>query len=72
MKLRKSFKKLRWGWKGKKKAERSSRLLQQVMPSDEAYKSDHESSPKRRNRNVDRPGFSLTLMTNNFRRFNAR
>src|SRR5947207_13949036 len=42
------------------------RLLSQIIPSD--LDDDHRS----RRKNVDRPGFSLPLMSNNFRRCNAR
>ena len=66
------FKRPRWGRKRKSKAERGSRLLRQVIPADDADGSEAEDSPKRRKQPVNRPGFSLPLMTNNFRRFNAR
>lgn len=46
-------------------------LLQQVLPSQ--YIPEGSSTEDRRSRKyVDRPGFSLPVMSNNFRRFNAR
>ncbi|KIV83971.1 hypothetical protein PV11_05951 [Exophiala sideris] len=52
-----------------------SKILQQVIPADEG--DDDETTPtspvdKRSSAYVSRPAFSLPLMTNNFRRFNAR
>lgn len=47
------------------------RLLQQVLPSQDIPEG--SSIKDRRSRKyVDRPGFSLPVMSNNFRRFNAR
>ncbi|KAI1613234.1 integral peroxisomal membrane peroxin-domain-containing protein [Exophiala viscosa] len=53
----------------------NSMILQQVIPADED--DDYETTPtspaeKRSSAYVSRPAFSLPLMTNNFRRFNAR
>lgn len=53
------------------RSKRETRLLQQVIPSEESNVGssyDGSSSSKQ----MDRPGFSIPLMTNNFRRFNAR
>ena len=47
------------------------RLMQQVIPLEGADES--EAPPdERSSKYIRRPGFSLPLMTNNFRRFNAR
>ena len=61
MKLR--FKK----WRAKKR----NRLLQQVIPIQGADNVDNEED-RLPSRYLNRPAFSLPLMTNNFRRFNAR
>ena len=66
-----SFKRPRWA-KRKAKAERGARLLRQVIPADDADGSEADEGPKQRKPPANRPGFSLPLMTNNFRRFNAR
>ncbi|KAI9892045.1 MAG: hypothetical protein M1814_002240 [Vezdaea aestivalis] len=47
-----------------------SKLLQQIIPSD--ADDIFDSPDKRSTTYINRPGFSLPLMTNNFRRFNAR
>lgn len=51
-----------------------SKILQQVIPSAEDVDDDLDSSPvdRRSSKYVSRPAFSLPVMTNNFRRFNAR
>lgn len=49
-----------------------SRLLQQVIPSEERGGEDADNTDKRPSKGVSRPPFSLPVMTNNFRRFNAR
>lgn len=55
-------------WRAKR---RQRRLLQQVIPAEEVEELD--SSPDvRSSKYMNRPSFSLPLMTNNFRRFNAR
>lgn len=60
------------------RAKRKNRLLQQVIPVEEeeneidGARDEQPSSEKRSSKNNERPGFSLPLMTNNFRRFNAR
>ncbi|KAI5777222.1 integral peroxisomal membrane peroxin-domain-containing protein [Geopyxis carbonaria] len=47
-----------------------SRVLQSVLPSD--YQIDDYATMKNKRKDKDRPPFSLALMSNNFRRFNAR
>lgn len=47
-----------------------SKLMQQMLPSD--YTLESYSEPRDRRRDKDRPQFSLTTMSSNFRRFNAR
>lgn len=47
-----------------------SRVLQQVLPSD--YPLEDYADMRDKRKDTDRPGFSLTLMSNNFRRFNSR
>lgn len=49
----------------------SHRLLQQVIPVEDMADT-LDTGDKRSTRYISRPGFSLPLMTNNFRRFNAR
>ncbi len=49
----------------------SRRLLQQVIPAEEMADTP-DNTDKQSARYISRPGFSLPLMTNNFRRFNAR
>jgi hypothetical protein len=53
------------------RAKRRNRLLQQVIPAegteDVEVEADRTSS-----KYLNRPGFSIPLMTTNFRRFNAR
>ena len=52
-------------------AKRKTRLLQQVIPPEDLDTASEE--PGRRSfKYLHRPGFSLPLMTSNFRRFNAR
>jgi hypothetical protein len=53
-------------------AKRNGRLLQQVIPQDDADTTSLDSSQRPDTRYLQRPGFSLPLMTSNFRRFNAR
>ena len=52
--------------------KRDARLLQQVLPPEDFDQPGEESSDKQSSKYVQRPGFSLPLMTSNFRRFNAR
>lgn len=47
------------------------RLLQQVIPNEDITEV-LETPDKRSSKYLGRPSFSLPLMTNNFRRFNAR
>ncbi len=48
-----------------------ARLLQQIMPIQDLQQA--TDYPDRRwKQDFNRPGFSLPLMTNNFRRFNSR
>ena len=47
------------------------RLLQQVLPSQDIPEGS-SINDRRSRKYVDRPGFSLPVMSNNFRRFNAR
>lgn len=55
-------------WRAK---QRRRRLLQQVVPEDEV--DDMDLAPDvRSSKYINRPSFSIQLMTNNFRRFNAR
>lgn len=55
-------------WRAKR---RRRRLLQQVIPEEEVE--EMELPPDvRSSKYINRPGFSLPLMTTNFRRFNAR
>jgi len=51
-----------------------SKILQQVIPSAEDVDDEMDAPPidRRSSKYVSRPAFSLPLMTNNFRRFNAR
>lgn len=53
-------------------AKKKGRLLQQVIPSEDVGGDGLETPDKRSTKYVGRPGFSLPLMTTNFRRFNAR
>ena len=55
-------------WRAKR---RHRRLLQQVIPEEEVDELDI-GPDTRSSKYINRPGFSLPLMTNNFRRFNAR
>ena len=50
---------------------RRLRLLQQVIPEEEVEELDLPQDV-RSSKYINRPSFSLPLMTNNFRRFNAR
>ena len=55
-------------WRAKR---RHRRLLQQIIPEEDV--DELASAPDvRSSKYINRPGFSLPLMTNNFRRFNAR
>lgn len=47
------------------------RLLQQVIPADDD-EDDAQAGDKAFTTSPKKPAFSLPLMTNNFRRFNAR
>jgi hypothetical protein len=47
-----------------------AKLMQQMLPSDSTWESYSDTRDKRRDK--DRPQFSLTTMSSNFRRFNAR
>lgn len=62
------------GTKGSIQDRLFSKILQQVIPSSEEADDDLATSPidRRSSKYVSRPAFSLPLMTNNFRRFNAR
>ena len=62
--IKTSFKK----WRAKR---RRRRLLQQVIPEDEVDELDLPQDV-RSSKYINRPSFSIPLMTNNFRRFNAR
>lgn len=56
-------------------ADLLDRLLQQVLPHEEHGEEEDAEAihiDRRSSKYVQRPGFSLPLMTNNFRRFNAR
>lgn len=53
-------------WRTKRKR---ARLLQQVLPVEDVSQ---EPQDDMSSRYANRPGFSLPLMTNNFRRFNSR
>ena len=55
-------------WRAKR---RRRRLLQQVIPEEEVEELDLPPDV-RSSKYINRPSFSLPLMTNNFRRFNAR
>ncbi|KAK5053108.1 hypothetical protein LTR84_002082 [Exophiala bonariae] len=62
------------GTKGSLQDRLFSKVLQQVIPSSEDVDDDLVDTPvdRRSSKYVSRPAFSLPLMTNNFRRFNAR
>lgn len=64
MTLKTRFKK----WRAKRKRRR---LLQQVIPEEDISDLDLPQDI-RSSKYINRPSFSLPLMTNNFRRFNAR
>ncbi|KAL1968449.1 hypothetical protein VTN77DRAFT_1978 [Rasamsonia byssochlamydoides] len=49
-----------------------AKLLQQVIPADEVDDYEEQPADKRSPKRVSRPPFSVPLMANNFRRFNAR
>ena len=55
-------------WRAKRKRRR---LLQQVLPDEEVEELGLPPDV-RSHKYINRPSFSLPLMTNNFRRFNAR
>jgi hypothetical protein len=63
LKMKQKFKKWR--------AKRRDRLLQQVIPTEGAEDVEDEQD-RISSKYLNRPGFSIPLMTNNFRRFNAR
>jgi hypothetical protein len=50
----------------------ANRLLQQVIPAEEIDSGAEAPIDPRSSKSVQRPAFSLPLMTSNFRRFNAR
>ena len=52
--------------------KKNVRLLQQVIPAEDIDPPVEEQYGKQSSKNLHRPGFSLPLMTSNFRRFNAR
>jgi hypothetical protein len=54
------------------KLTRQHRLLQQVVPPQDVDSGPEALPDPRSSKYVQRPAFSLPLMTNNFRRFNAR
>ena len=56
-------------WRAKR---RRRRLLQQIIPTEDFDEYGEVIQDKRSSKYIDRPGFSLALMTSNFRRFNAR
>ena len=56
-------------WRAKRQRRR---LLQQVIPTEDVNEDGELIEDKRSSKYIDRPGFSLPLMTNNFRKFNAR
>ena len=64
MTIKASFKR----WKAKRKLPM---LLQQVIPEEDVDELDLPQDV-RSSKYINRPSFSLPLMTNNFRRFNAR
>ena len=64
MTVKTSFKR----WRAKRKRRR---LLQQVIPEEDVDDLDL-AQDVRSSKYINRPSFSLPLMTNNFRRFNAR
>ncbi|KKA24396.1 Integral peroxisomal membrane peroxin [Rasamsonia emersonii CBS 393.64] len=49
-----------------------AKLLQQVIPKDEDENDEQEEPADRQSKRASRPPFSLPVMANNFRRFNAR
>ena len=55
-------------WRAKR---RRKRILQQIIPDEELDEMDLPPDI-RSSKYINRPSFSLPLMTNNFRRFNAR
>ena len=55
----------------KAQAKRRRRLFQSIIPTENQDVASRETS-KGSPIHTSRPGFSLPLMTNNFRRFNAR
>ena len=59
-------------WKKWRAKRRRRRLLQQVVPLEEMGDGVDQPVDKRSSKYLNRPGFSLPLMTTNFRRFNAR
>ncbi len=64
MTIKTSFRK----WRAKR---RRRRLLQQVIPDEDVDDLDLPQDV-RSSKYINRPSFSLPLMANNFRRFNAR
>ena len=48
------------------------RILQSMIPSEDVDNGTAEVVDRRSSMYVRRPAFSLPLMTNNFRKFNAR
>ena len=53
------------------RAKHRRRLLQQIIPAEDNDDAT-DAADKKSIKVISRPGFSLPLMTNNFRRFNAR
>ncbi|KAI4257352.1 MAG: hypothetical protein L6R42_005733, partial [Xanthoria sp. 1 TBL-2021] len=49
-----------------------TKLLQQVIPTENIEEVLDLPPDKRSSKYIGRPGFSIPLMTNNFRRFNSR
>ena len=75
MKRLKGFKQAKLATVKRWVAKRDLRLLQQVIPSEELDPPFEASPPPQGGQSskyVRRPGFSIPLMTSNFRRFNAR
>ncbi|KAL8906097.1 MAG: hypothetical protein Q9207_002229 [Kuettlingeria erythrocarpa] len=54
------------------RTKRRRRLLQQVIPTEDIDEVLDLPPDKRSSKYIGRPGFSIPLMTNNFRRFNSR
>jgi hypothetical protein len=63
--------KVKGSWKDWRAKRKRARVLQQVVPP-ENPDDGGDDTDLRATRHTSRPGFSLPLMTSNFRRFNAR